>query len=137
MNKFKSISFIVLRYLLALFMINAGAQHFIKPDFYTPFVPDFLPFKGFIILGSGIIELALGILLLLKNNLAKYAGLGIFILMLVFLPIHIKDVLVENPSIGSHKLAIIRLPFQFIFLAWSWGIWNHLKKQNETSENKQ
>ncbi|QYS90215.1 hypothetical protein EH230_02915 [Flavobacterium columnare] len=111
-------------------MINAGIQHFIKPDFYLPFVPNFFPFKEFIILGSGVIELALGILLVFKNNLAKYGGLGIFLLMLTFLPIHIKDVLVENPSIGSHKLAIIRLPFQFIFLAWSWAIWKYLKQEN-------
>ncbi|WP_376777211.1 hypothetical protein [Flavobacterium covae] len=135
MNNFKSISFIVLRYLLAIFMTNAGIQHFTKPNFYVHFVPDFLPFKNFIISGSGILEIGLGVLLVFKNNLAKYAGLGIFFLMLLFLPIHIKDVLVENPSIGSHKLAIIRLPIQFIFLAWSWFIWKYLDKQKETFKN--
>ncbi|AEW85097.2 hypothetical protein B0A78_02335 [Flavobacterium columnare NBRC 100251 = ATCC 23463] len=116
-------------------MVNAGIQHFIKANFYVPFVPDFLPFKDFIILGSGVLELGLGLLLFFKNDLAKYAGLGIFLLMLVFLPIHIKDVFVENPSIGSHKLAIIRLPIQFIFLAWSWAIWKYLNKQKEISVN--
>ncbi len=33
----------ILRYLLAIFMIYGGVQHFVKPDFYAPFVPSFLP----------------------------------------------------------------------------------------------
>ena len=31
----------ILKILLALFMIYAGVQHFIKPTFYLVFVPDF------------------------------------------------------------------------------------------------
>ncbi len=109
------------RIFFALFMLMGGVQHFIKPDFYLPFVPGFLPFPLIIIYLSGVLEIALGLLLLFR----KYAGiaaLGIFILMLLFLPIHVWDVISDTPAIGSHKAALIRLPFQLLFLAIAWKI---------------
>lgn len=118
----------VLRYLLAIFMVYAGVQHFIKPEFYTPFVPSFLPYSHFLIISSGVVEVVLGLLLFFRNKYVTYGALGIFLLMLVFLPIHIKDVLVENPAIGSHKAAMIRLPIQIVFLVWSWAVYQFTKK---------
>ncbi len=130
MKKIKTLSLTILRYILAVFIIYAGIQHFLKPDFYTPFVPNFLPFTKFFILISGVVEILLGILLMLNGKLGKYGALGIFLLMIVFLPIHIKDVFVDNPSIGSHKLALIRLPLQFVFIGWSFLIFHFLKTKN-------
>ena len=111
----------ILQVLLALFLIYAGIQHFIKPAFYEPFVPDFLPAKTMIVYISGVAELVLGILLLIPKY-TKMAATGIIILMLVFLPIHIWDVFSETPAIGSHQAALIRLPFQLVFIAWAYGI---------------
>ncbi|MCK0145738.1 DoxX family membrane protein [Arenibacter sp. F26102] len=59
----------ILKILLALFMIYAGVQHFLKPSFYISFVPYFLPFKMVVIYLSGAVEIVLGVLLLLP----KYA----------------------------------------------------------------
>ncbi len=131
MGKYKTIFMNILRYLLALFMIYAGVQHFLKPDFYIPFVPEFLPYTKFFILVSGVVEVLLGVMLIFKANIAKYGALGLFFLMLAFLPIHIRDIIVENPAIGSHEAALIRLPFQFVFMAWSYGVYYFLKKRNE------
>ncbi len=121
----------VLRYLLAAFMAYSGLQHFIKPDFYLVFVPEFLPFKDWIIILSGLLEIALGVLLLFKTHIAKFGAIGIFFLMFVFLPIHIIDVLVENPIIGTHEFALIRLALQFVFLVWSFGVFIFLKNQKK------
>ena len=63
----------------------------------------------------GIIEFFLG-LGLFFNQTIKNAALGIFILLLLFLPIHIWDLLKEKPAIGSKKLAIIRIPLQFLLM---------------------
>lgn len=119
----------VLKIAMALFMIYAGAQHFIKPDFFTPFVPVFLPLKTTIIYLSGAVEILLGLLLLI-NKYAKFGALGILILLLLFLPIHIWDVFSETPAIGSKQAAFIRLPIQFllIFIVW--------KVKNSISQNK-
>lgn len=112
----------VLKIILGVFMIFGGVQHFIKPTFYLPFVPTFLPFPIMIIYLSGILEIGLGILLFLNTKYAKLGALGVFYLMLLFLPVHIWDVFSSNPAIGSHTAALIRLPFQFLFIAWAWKI---------------
>lgn len=105
-----------LRILLAIFIVYAGIQHFIKPDFFNAFVPDFLIYKSTIIYVSGIIEIVLGVLLLIPKY-TRFAASGILILMLLFLPIHIWDVITDTPAIGSHEAALIRLPMQFVLIA--------------------
>lgn len=113
----------VLKIVFALFMIYAGVQHFLKPDFFVPFVPKFLPFKLAIVYISGVFEIGFGLLLFFKKY-AKIAALGIFVLLLLFLPIHIWDVISETPVIGNKTAAWIRLPIQFILLFLIWKIKN-------------
>ncbi len=110
-----------LRIVFAIFMIMGGVQHFLKPDFYLPFVPSFLPFSMAIIYLSGLVEIGLGLMLIFKKY-AKIAALGILLLMFAFLPIHIWDVFSDTPAIGSHQAALIRLPIQFLFIAIAWKI---------------
>ncbi|WP_219335899.1 DoxX family protein [Campylobacter pinnipediorum] len=137
MNKIKLILGQGLRFLLAVFMIYAGCGHFSNPDFYIPFVPSFLPYKDFFILLSGVFEVLFGVMLLLKPAISKYSALGIFFMMIVFLPIHINDFLVDNPAIGSYKAALIRLPFQFLFIGWAFFMYKFLKtRQNINIKEK-
>ncbi|RXQ95784.1 DoxX family membrane protein [Ancylomarina salipaludis] len=119
---------LAVRILFAIFMIMGGVQHFLKPDFYLPFVPGFMPFPMAIIYLSGLVEILLGALLIFPKY-KKLASLGIFILMLIFLPIHIRDVFSDTPAIGSHKAALIRLPFQFLFMAIAWKIYQVASKK--------
>lgn len=116
----------VMKILLGIFMIFGGVQHFIQPVFYEPFVPCFLPCTTAIIYLSGILEIALGVALLLNKKYAKCGALGVFFLMIVFLPIHTWDVFSDMPAIGSHKAALIRLPIQFLLIALSWKIYKVL-----------
>ncbi len=118
----------IARIILGIFMIYAGVQHFLKPEFYLPFVPAFLPGEMVIIYFSGIIEVLLGVAVLFKK-FAKYGSLGLLILMIVFLPVHVYDVFSATPAIGSHTAALIRLPFQFIFIAWAWKIYHNFTLQ--------
>lgn len=116
MVKFK----IILTYLLAFIMLQAGVMHFINPQVYYPFIPEFLP-KEFVNYATGVVEILLGIGTILKR-FRGYGTLGILLLMIAFLPLHIIDVFKENPAIGTHQLAIIRLPLQFVLIAWAWFI---------------
>jgi uncharacterized membrane protein len=111
----------VVRCLFAIFMIYGGVQHFLKPAFYIPFVPSFLPFTTALIYISGIAEILLGLMLVIPK-LAKQGALGILLLMLIFLPIHIWDVFSATPAIGSHQAALIRLPIQILFIGIAWKI---------------
>lgn len=115
------IIWIVVRIVFAIFMVYAGVQHFLKPEFYLPFVPSFLPFTTTIIYISGIVEIVLGLMLFIPKYI-KVGAMGIMLLMLVFLPIHIWDVFSDAPAIGSHQAALIRLPIQILFIAIAWKL---------------
>ena len=111
---------LALTFLFAAFMIFGGINHFLKPLKYYPFIPDFLP-QYFITLASGVLEIVLGIGAFIPATRWK-ATRGIFILMILFLPLHIWDLFKEHPAIGSHLVAIIRVPVQFLFIFITWYI---------------
>jgi uncharacterized membrane protein len=105
-----------LKYLIALFLIYGGVQHFVKPTFYLAFVPDFIIYKTLVIYISGFAEIICGLLVFIP----KYAFLGmfgIFILMIVFLPVHVLDIFSETPAMGSSRAAYVRLVIQFMLIA--------------------
>ena len=111
----------ILKILLAIFMGYAGVQHFLKPNFFLPFVPDFLPLTMVMVYLSGVVEIVLGVLLLLPK-FAKWGATGILGLMIIFLPIHIWDVFSDQPAIGSTEAAMIRLPIQFVIIGLAWAV---------------
>ena len=111
---------LILTYLFGAFLIFGGVNHFIKPEMYAPFIPEFLPSLAVNYL-TGIVEIAVGVGVFIPRY-RSMATLGILIMMLVFLPLHVFDVFKENPAIGSHQVALIRLPVQFLFIAWAWFI---------------
>lgn len=78
----------LLRYLLALFFIVAGVNHFINPQFYLPLIPPYFPFPEIINLVSGIVEIVLGFGLLLEKT-RKAAAWGVVILLVAFIPSHV------------------------------------------------
>ena len=110
-------------------MIYAGIQHFVKPDFFIPFVPEFLPLKLSIVYASGVAEILVGLLLLIRKY-AKIGAIGILVLLFLFLPIHIWDVFAEAPIIGSRTAALIRLPIQFLLIFIVWKIKNRVSNNN-------
>lgn len=112
----------VVKIILALFIIYAGAQHFVAPDFFAKVVPPFLSdFTLPIVYISGVIEIAIGLLML--TNKYQYIGAAAFMwLMLSFLPLHIWDVFAENPFTGNQQNALIRLTMQFVLIALPWKL---------------
>ena len=116
MVKFK----LILTFLFGGIMIPAGLMHFINPEMYNLFIPDFLP-KDLVNYVTGMIEIAAGVGAIIPRY-RSMGTLGILLLMLAFLPLHLIDVFKENPAIGSHQAALIRLPIQFILILWAWFI---------------
>lgn len=109
-----------LTFLFGAFMIFGGVNHFLKPEMYFPFFPDYLPKEILNYLG-GAIEIIVGVGVFIPQIRQK-AAFGILILMVFFLPFHIWDVFRDSPAIGSHQAALVRLPVQFLFIAWAWYI---------------
>ena len=112
----------VVKIILALFIIYAGAQHFINPDFFLKVIPPFLMKFGYpIVYISGVIEIAIG-LLMLTNKYQRIGALSFMWLMLFFLPLHIWDVFAENPFTGNQQNALIRLVMQFVLIGLPWKL---------------
>ncbi len=116
MKNFKSILTIV----FGIFMILGGVAHFLNPEYYNEFIPDFLS-EVVVNYASGLLEVALGVGCFLPAYRSK-ATLGILILMIAFLPLHVWDVFKESPAMGSHTAALIRLPLQVVLILWAWFI---------------
>jgi len=110
-----------LKIILGILFCFAGIIHIIKPKIFKNFIPDFLP-KLTVNYLFGVIEFLLGIGLFLSDY-TKYAAVGIFILMIIFLPIHIWDATKIRPAIGSKKIAYIRIPLQFLLMYWAYYIY--------------
>jgi uncharacterized membrane protein len=109
---------LVLISFFAILFIAAGINHVINPKFYNRFIPEGLP-KLMVNYISGAVEILLGVGVLFAET-RYWSALGIFILMVLFLPLHVNDVFKAKPAIGSRTLAMIRLPVQFILM---WGAW--------------
>jgi len=107
--------------LLGALMIAGGVGHHTNKAMIMAFIPDFLPWRVFLNYASGILEIVLGIGILIpayRQQCAKY----IVILLILLLPIHLVDVLREQPIIGSTQAAIIRIPFQLLFILMGWFV---------------
>ncbi len=117
MTKLKSI----FQYLLAIFFILAGANHFINANFYLQMMPPYLPWHLFLVYLSGVFEIVLGIMVLIPS-LTSIAGWGLIALLIAVLPANIHMALHPDlfPSIPPIALWI-RLPFQAVFIAWAYA----------------
>ena len=106
----------LLAYLFAAILIVAGIYHFVNPPFYDPFMPDWFPKRAANAAG-GIAEILIGTAMLVPatRQLGCYAAAG---LMLIFLPLHVIDLLRARPVIGSKLIAVFRLGLQFALIAW-------------------
>lgn len=108
-------------YLFAILMLFAGAYHFINPEFYNPIMPEWFP-KTLANAAGGIAELIIGVLLLLPAW-RQWGLWGALALMILFLPLHVLDLLKDQPMVGSKNAAIIRLVIQFAIIGWlAWKV---------------
>jgi uncharacterized membrane protein len=108
----------IIGYLMAALLIFGAVGHFLTPENYTGFIPEFLP-EQLVNWLTGIVEGLLGIGVFIPAY-RKKALLGITVLMILFLPIHVIDFLSENPVIGTKTAATIRLVVQFVFIYLPW-----------------
>ncbi|PHI21149.1 hypothetical protein CEQ90_03765 [Lewinellaceae bacterium SD302] len=103
-----------------IILLAAGVYHFVNPAFYDPFMPDWFP-KPLANAAGGLAELIIGALLLIP----AYRNLGLWLalaLMVIFLPLHVIDLLRERPVIGSKLIATARLVIQFVLIGWLWWL---------------
>ena len=110
-----------LRWLLTVFMVAAGVNHFIAPETYAAMVPSFLPAPRALVYVSGIAEIAGGLGLILPAT-RRLAAWGLIALFLAVFPANI-NMAVNDLPLGSRQLPAWalwgRLPLQLVLIAWA------------------
>src|ERR1700722_73457 len=109
-----------LLYLMAVFYVGAGINHFVHPAFYMKIMPLWLPYPLQLMYISGVCEVLCG--LLLFPVATRHLGAWLLILLLIAIfPANIHMAInywqKSNPYLW---IAIVRLPVQFVFIWWAW-----------------
>ena len=108
------------RYLLALFFIAAGLNHFWHTSFYVAMMPPYLPAPLVLVYLSGLAEIGLGALLLF-SRWQVLAGWGLIALSVAVFPANVHMAL--NPELFtqfSWTGLWLRLPLQAVVIAWAY-----------------
>jgi uncharacterized membrane protein len=109
-----------MKYLLAISFIGAGLNHFANPEFYLRIMPPYLPWPSALHLTAGFFEFLFGVVLLIPR-FQSWAAWGLIALLLAIYPANIH--MAVNHHLYPEYPAIvywIRLPLQFVLIAWAW-----------------
>ena len=116
-------------YALVAVMITIGVLHFVAEGFFVQIVPPQLPAPLFLVQLSGVIEIALG-LLLLPERTRRLAGYALILLFIAVFPANVY-MAVDNVQLQnmpewfvqpSPLLLWLRLPLQFVFIYWALAV---------------
>ena len=109
-------------WLMAALYVFAGIRHFTHPDFYLQIMPPYLPWHLELVYLSGVAEIVLGVALV-APRFTRLAAWGVIALLIAVYPANIhmwwNDVAVDGQAM-SPWFHGIRLPFQFVLIAWAW-----------------
>lgn len=110
---------ILLRWLIAVFFILAGVNHFRMPSVYAAMVPPWLPWPAGLSAIAGVAEILGGIGILLPE-FRRWAGWGLVVLLVAVFPANLHAALVGHMEGLSVSPAVLwlRLPFQAVLIAW-------------------
>ncbi len=120
------------RWLLAVFFIGAGLNHFRAPEFYRAMMPPWLPAPDLLIYASGVAEILGGLGVLIPAT-RRWAGWGLIVLLIAIFPANLHLALNDAPLPGVNVPAWVlwaRLPLQAVLIAWVW--WTSLSPRPDT-----
>lgn len=115
-------AFIIGRWVLAVFFVLAGANHFLNPRPYLSMIPPYLPSPATLVWISGVAEV-LGGLGLLFNASRRFAGWGLIALLIGVFPANLNVALNGWPGVDLPNWALwLRLPLQLVLIWWVYRI---------------
>ena len=107
-------------YVMILFYLGAGINHFWHPAFYLQIMPYWLPWHSELVILSGCFELLFALLLLFDHT-RRVAAWGIIIFLIAVFPANIQMMQNYSKEQGLYFwISIIRLPFQAILIWWAY-----------------
>jgi uncharacterized membrane protein len=109
---------------LAALLVGAGVTHFVKPTFFDPIVPHWMPGAArFWTHASGVAEVVSGVALAVPRTRRLGGWLAAATFVAVY-PANVQAVIDGgmghvDPPFNSRTAAIIRLPLQFPLIWWA------------------
>ena len=105
---------------MACLYVLAGIMHFVKPGYYRPMMPPFIPAPALMIVLSGVAEIGLG-LALFSAELRSLAAWGVIALLAAVWPANIHMAL-HPESFPKMKPALLwlRVPLQIPLFLWAY-----------------
>lgn len=111
----------ILRWVLAVFMVAAGTNHFVASDAYVAMVPSVLPAHLLLVQISGVAGIAGGIGLVLPPT-RRLAAWGLIALFIAVFPANI-NMAVNHLPLGGRAIPAwalwARLPVQLVLIGWA------------------
>lgn len=114
---------LILRLLLAAFMISAGVSHFRNPEPFVKIVPEYLPNPKALVAISGFFEILGGVGLLVPR-VRRPAAWGLIALFVAVFPANVNMAIHKMPlgGISNPLLLWLRLPLQAVLIAWAYWL---------------
>jgi len=110
-----------MRWVLTVFMVAAGLNHFITPDTYAGMMPSWLPAPDALVAISGVAEIAGGLGLILPQT-RRLAAWGLVALFVAVFPANVNMAYHELP-LGTYHVPAwtlwARLPVQIVLIWWA------------------
>jgi len=111
----------ILRWVLTVFMVGAGINHFLAPAAYVAMMPAELPAPALLVQISGVAEILGGLGLILPRT-RKLAAWGLIALFVAVFPANINMAWNHLPLGTTHVASWLlwaRLPLQLVLIAWA------------------
>ena len=108
---------------LGVFLTVAGVMHFVNPSFFDAIVPPWLgPSERFWTYASGVAELVVGPLLIIRRT-RRIGALAAIVVLIAVYPANLYMVWDwRDRSFGERFVSWARLPFQFVFIWLAWMV---------------
>jgi uncharacterized membrane protein len=111
----------ILRWVLTVFMVGAGVNHFVSPAAYDAMVPAALPAPHLLVQISGVAEILGGLGLILPRT-RRLAAWGLIALLVAVFPANLNMAWNDLPLGTTHVASWLlwaRLPLQLVLIAWA------------------
>jgi uncharacterized membrane protein len=123
------------RLLLGVFLLSAGFSHltFSRVAFRAQ-VPEWMPLDAdFIVVASGIVEIALGLSLLLLARRQVIVGVVVAVFFLLVFPGNISQLVTHTDSFGlntdlARGIRLLFQPLLVVWALWSTGAWTAMRQ---------
>ncbi|TGN14074.1 DoxX family protein [Leptospira ilyithenensis] len=107
-------------YILGGLFITAGFSHFFLEKFFLRITPPWVPFRRFVALASGVVEIALGAGVIF-NETRVYAAWGLIALLIAVWPANYYHYTSRNKLDPPKWALLLRLPLQIPLILWAYS----------------